>query len=62
MNLVKMKDLLKQMRVSRAHVYNLIRDRHFPQQMHLGGRGAWWDVAEVEQWLMASKIEERKAA
>jgi predicted DNA-binding transcriptional regulator AlpA len=62
MNLIRMPDLLQQMKCSRAHVYNLIADRHFPPQMHLGGRGAWWDATEVEAWLVSSKAEERKAA
>jgi hypothetical protein len=30
--------------------------------MHMGGRGAWWDVDEVDAWLTASKMSERKAA
>ena len=62
MNLIKMRDLLKQMQCSRAHIYNLIADQAFPSPMHMGGRGAWWDVAEVEAWLTDSKMEERKAA
>lgn len=62
MNLIKMKDLLRQMQCSRAHVYNLIADQGFPAPMHMGGRGAWWDVDEVDAWLTASKMSERKAA
>ena len=62
MHLIKMPNLLKQMQCSRAHVYNLIADRHFPRQIHMGGRGAWWDADEVEAWLQASKLEERNAA
>lgn len=61
-NLIKMKDLLKQMQCSRAHVYNQISDQGFPAPMHMGGRSAWWDVDEVDEWLMASKMSERKAA
>jgi predicted DNA-binding transcriptional regulator AlpA len=57
-----MPTLLLKMACSRAQIYILIHEQHFPAPLHLGGRGSWWDCAEVEAWLEASKAAERKAA
>lgn len=51
--LLKIKDVLHRIPVSRAHIYNLIRDGKFPRQVHLGGTGAFWVEADVEAWIQA---------
>lgn len=51
--LLKIKDVLERIPVSRAHIYNLIREGKFPRQIHLGGTGAFWVEEEVEAWIQA---------
>ena len=42
----------------RAHIYNLMKKRQFPQALRLGVRAVGWDSAEVEQWI-ADRLKER---
>jgi prophage regulatory protein len=49
--LLKIRDVLERIPVSRAHIYNMIAEGKFPRQVHLGGTGAFWVEAEVESWI-----------
>ncbi len=49
--LLKIRDVLERIPVSRAHIYNLMRDGKFPRQVKLGGTGAFWVESEVEAWI-----------
>jgi len=49
--LLKLKDVLERIPVSRTHIYNLIAAGKFPHQVKLGGFGAFWVEAEVEAWI-----------
>lgn len=49
--LLKIRDVLERILVSRAHIYNLIAEGKFPRQVHLGGSGAFWVESEVEAWI-----------
>jgi prophage regulatory protein len=51
--LLKIRDVLERIPVSRAHIYNLMREGKFPRQVHLGGTGAFWVEAEIEAWIEA---------
>jgi prophage regulatory protein len=51
--LLKIRDVLERVPVSRAHIYNLIAEDKFPRQVHLGGTGAFWVESEVEAWIQA---------
>ncbi len=35
----------------RAHIYNLMKKRQFPQAMRLGVRAVGWDSIEIDQWI-----------
>ena len=35
----------------RAHIYNLMKKRQFPQALRLGGRAVGWDSSEIDQWI-----------
>ena len=52
--LLKIKDVLERIPISRAHLYNLIRAGKFPRQVHLGGIGAFWVESEVEAWIQGN--------
>jgi predicted DNA-binding transcriptional regulator AlpA len=49
--LLKIREVLERIPVSRAHIYNLIAEGKFPRQVKLGGTGAFWVEAEVEAWI-----------
>jgi hypothetical protein len=34
-----------------SHLYAKIKEGSFPQQVRLGGRGAFWVEDEIEQWV-----------
>ena len=35
----------------RAHIYNLMKKRQFPQALRLGVRAVCWDSIEIDQWI-----------
>lgn len=35
----------------RAHIYNLMKQRKFPQARRLGMRAVGWDSLEIDQWV-----------
>ena len=35
----------------RAHLYNLMKKRQFPQALRLGVRAVGWDSIEIDQWI-----------
>lgn len=35
----------------RAHIYNLMKKRLFPQALRLGVRAVGWDSIEIDQWI-----------
>ncbi|MEH0873712.1 AlpA family transcriptional regulator [Pectobacterium cacticida] len=38
----------------RAHIYNLMKKRQFPQALRLGVRAVGWDSIEIDQWIAES--------
>ena len=49
--LIKLKEVLCHVPVSRATLYVMIKEQRFPQQIHLGGSGAFWVAEEVDTWI-----------
>ncbi|HHH8878098.1 TPA: AlpA family transcriptional regulator [Pseudomonas aeruginosa] len=35
----------------RAHIYNLMKKRQFPQALRLGVHAVGWDSIEIDQWI-----------
>lgn len=35
----------------RAHIYNLMKERKFPQAKRIGLRAVGWDSLEIERWI-----------
>ncbi len=52
--LLKIRNVLERIPVSRAHIYNLMRAGKFPRQVKLGGTGSFWVEAEVEDWIQGT--------
>lgn len=42
----------------RAHIYNLMKRRQFPQALRLGVRAVGWDSIEIDQWI-AERVNNR---
>jgi prophage regulatory protein len=57
--LIKIKDILGRIPVSRSTLYNWIAAGKFPSQVHLGGYGAFWVEDEIDAWLTAQVDAER---
>jgi prophage regulatory protein len=57
--LLKLKDVLARVPYRKSQLYAKIKGRSFPQQVHLGGRGAFWVEDEIEQWVREHIAAER---
>ena len=42
----------------RAHIYNLMKKRQFPQALRLGVRAVGWGSIEIDQWI-AERLNHR---
>lgn len=60
--LIKLKEVLRSVPVSRATLYVMIKGRRFPQQIHLGGSGAFWVADEVDEWIQDQIDRQRPKA
>jgi len=49
--LIKLKELLVQVPLSRSQVYKLIAEGSFPAQVNLAGRSVAWRSEDVDAWI-----------
>lgn len=59
--LLKIKDVLAHVPVSRSQLYAMIATGKFPRPIHLGGSGSFWVEDELTAWL-DSQIDAERAA
>lgn len=59
--LLRLRDVLVIVGLSRAHVYNLIKQQAFPRPISLGGNCARWVQSEVQAWVGESIAAARMA-
>ena len=59
--LLRLRDVLTIVRLSRAHVYNLIKQQVFPRPISLGSTCARWVQTEVQAWVGESIAAARMA-
>lgn len=57
--LLRLRDVLNIVGLSRAHVYNLIKQGLFPRPVALGSNCARWVQSEVQAWVAASIVAAR---
>ena len=57
--LLRLRDVLTIVGMSRAHVYNLIKQGLFPRPIALGSNCARWVQSEVQAWVDASIVAAR---
>lgn len=50
---LRLKEVLDKVGVSRATAYRLMKDAHFPVPITLGGNSVGWIEAEVDAWIEA---------
>jgi prophage regulatory protein len=58
--LVRFRGVQRKVPYSRASIYRLMKERGFPRPKGLGGRAAFWDEAEVDEWI-ARRLAARDA-
>ena len=51
MELMKLKEVIRETRLSRATIYRLIAKGDFPKQIHLSERATVWLRNEVMDWI-----------
>jgi prophage regulatory protein len=57
--LLRLRDVLTIVGLSRAHVYSLIKQGLFPRPIALGSNCARWVQSEVQAWVDASIVAAR---
>ena len=50
---LRLKDVLEKVGVSKATAYRLMKEAHFPTPITLGGNSVGWIEAEVDAWIEA---------
>ena len=60
--LLRLRDVLAIVGMSRAHVYNLIKQGLFPRPIALGSNCARWVQSEVQTWVDDSIVTARLTA
>ena len=60
--ILRMRDVMAKLGVSRSTVYRLVADEKFPRQIKIGKRTVGWRLDAVEQWLDARDLNARQAA
>ena len=50
-NVLRRKQLEKQLNLSRSSIYKMIADGTFPKPIKLGRRAVGWRAEDVEKWL-----------
>jgi prophage regulatory protein len=53
MTIIKLPDVVKKTKVSRAAVYAMIARGEFPRPVRLGRRSVGWRVDDVDAWIAA---------
>lgn len=56
--LLKLLEVKKRTRLSKSHIYDLVRKGLFPSPLKLSERSSAWVESEVDAWI-ASRIAER---
>lgn len=49
--ILRLKEVEAKSGFKRAHIYNLMKKRQFPQALRLGVRAVGWDSIEIDQWI-----------
>jgi len=61
--LLRIKDVLGRIPVSRSQLYNMIAAEIFPKPVHIaGGQAAFWAESEIDAWIQAQIDAKRTAA
>jgi predicted DNA-binding transcriptional regulator AlpA len=61
--LIRIKDVLDRIHISRSQLYNMIAAGELPKQLHVGGgQAAFWVESEIDGWIQGQIDAERRAA
>jgi prophage regulatory protein len=60
--LLRLPTVCERVGYKRSQIYALVKERLFPEPIHLGPRAVAWDSDEVDAWVHARIEQSRKAA
>ena len=52
---IRMRELVKRVPVSKAHIWRLVQAGKFPRPIKLSEKCTVWKIADVEDWLKAKE-------
>jgi len=55
--LVRLRELVKLLSISRANVYRLMKIGKFPQSIKLAERTVAWRLSEIETWVQERDVK-----
>jgi len=56
---LRLKEVIQRTTYSRTRIYELMKLREFPTQIHLGSRAVGWLESDIEEWV-SQKISESR--
>lgn len=59
---LRMKELQKEVGLSRATIYNLIAEGSFPRGRKIGARCVAWPASEIENWKSSRPLAAQKTS
>ena len=57
--LVRLRELVKLLSISRANVYRLMKKGKFPQSIKLTERTVVWRLSELEAWIQERSVVQK---
>jgi len=52
---IRMRELVKRVPVSKAHIWRLVQAGKFPKPIKLSEKCTVWKIADIENWLKAKE-------
>ncbi len=49
--IIRLKEVIRRVGLSRSSIYQFIRVGQFPRQIALGGRAVGWIEFDIDQWI-----------
>jgi prophage regulatory protein len=52
-----LKDVIKELTISKSTIYRLIKDGVFPKQFPLSSNRVAWEKSEIDEYIVQSKLK-----
>jgi len=57
LNILRKKEIIQKLGITRSTLYRWIADNIFPKPVQLGPRSVGWIEAEIDKWLLEKSAE-----